>query len=166
MTLILSLLFYAIVIWAIGSYKKTVLYRSLPERNWAVNPYLIRYTLLSCKYFTIKIHKALMSDPDEPHDHPWNYISLILKGGYYEERTVIKERTILVGIGDTELRKEKIKSSKFYRPGSILYRRGDQLHRLILKMNKPSWSLILTFKKWRKWGYIDRSGEWKPYQLQ
>ncbi len=34
--------------------------------------YLIRISLFKCKWFTIKLHKALMSDPAVPHDHPWN----------------------------------------------------------------------------------------------
>ena len=51
-------------------------------------PYLERYYIFLKERnwfpFNIFIHKFLKSDPDDVHDHPWNYASLILKGGYWE----------------------------------------------------------------------------------
>lgn len=36
--------------------------------------------------FRIFIHKIARSDDDpDPHDHPWNFLSLILKGGYVDQ---------------------------------------------------------------------------------
>jgi hypothetical protein len=34
--------------------------------------------------FNIFLHRFLKSDPDDVHDHPWPYATLIIKGGYYE----------------------------------------------------------------------------------
>lgn len=128
-------------------------------------PYLIRTTLFACKWFSIKIHKALISDSDGPHDHPWNYLSLILWGGYWEERTTIKIHNRLDWDGSYDTWTDHIKSRVWYGPLSLLYRRGDQLHRLILPKGKYSISLIFTFRKWRKWGYI-RDGAWQQYPHQ
>ena len=51
-------------------------------------PYLERYYvfLKDRKWFpfNIFVHRFLKSDPDDVHDHPWSYVTLILKGGYYE----------------------------------------------------------------------------------
>ena len=51
-------------------------------------PYLERYYLFlkDRKYFPFNIflHKFLKGDPDDVHDHPWPYATLILKGGYWE----------------------------------------------------------------------------------
>ena len=51
-------------------------------------PYLERYYVLFKERVTfpynVFLHKFLKSDPDEVHDHPWNYATLILKGGYWE----------------------------------------------------------------------------------
>lgn len=99
--------------------------------------YLIRTTLFSCPLFSLKIHKALMSDPATPHDHPWNYLSLILWGGYYEA-------TLRENNGDAP---GKFEERKWYGPGSLLYRRGDRFHKLIIPEGKYSVSLILTFRK-------------------
>ena len=34
--------------------------------------------------FNVFLHRFHKSDPDDLHDHPWNYRTLILKGGYWE----------------------------------------------------------------------------------
>ena len=51
-------------------------------------PYLIRYYLFLKERkwfpFNIFLHKFLQGDPDELHDHPWPYLTIILKGGYWE----------------------------------------------------------------------------------
>ena len=51
-------------------------------------PYLERYYVFLKDRnrfpFNIFVHKFLKSDPDDVHDHPWPYFTIILKGGYYE----------------------------------------------------------------------------------
>lgn len=51
-------------------------------------PYLERYYLFLKERerfpFNVFLHKFLKGDPDDVHDHPWPYATLILKGGYYE----------------------------------------------------------------------------------
>lgn len=73
-------------------------------RNWALN----------CYYHIVK-----RSDDDTAHhDHPWWSFSIVLDGGYYEER---------IAAGG-------VKSHKWYGPGSMLFRRtGKVAHRLVLK---------------------------------
>jgi hypothetical protein len=49
-------------------------------------PYLERYYLFLKDRkrfpFNVFLHKFLKSDPDDVHDHPWPYATIILKGGY------------------------------------------------------------------------------------
>lgn len=104
-------------------------------------PYLIRWTLFQCRLFSIKIHKALISDIGPLHDHPWSYLSIILKGGYFEH---------------TE------EGSKWYGPGSILLRKANKLHKLEIPKGKSSLSLIFTSAKWRQWGF-NIGDRWKPH---
>lgn len=126
--------------------------------------YLIRISLFKCKWFSIKLHKALMSDPAIPHDHPWNYISLILWGGYTEER--IQHMNVYTSTGGPYERTFSMpwNSKKWYGPGSILYRKGDRLHKLIIPEGKYSLSLIITFKKWREWGFYDFYKGWVSHK--
>lgn len=106
-------------------------------------PYLIRYSIFSCKWFAIKIHKILISDDDCLHDHPWAFITFILKGGYVEHTT---------------------KGSKVYGRFSLLYRHLYHKHRL--EIHQPAWTLVVTFKKKKSWGFFTKNGwvEWFKYR--
>lgn len=134
----------------IGQIRKRILLRE-------EEPYLIRITLLKCPYFSVKIHKALMSDPATPHDHPWNYLSIILWGGYYEETI---ENKSVISTASGKIYEGPFTKQKWYGPGSFLYRKGDSLHRLIVPEGKYSISLIFVGKKWRDWGFWDFYKGW------
>jgi hypothetical protein len=100
--------------------------------------FMTRYTILSCKYFSVKIHKFYRSDNDIMHDHPWNFISIILKGGYYEETKTYK---------------------KWFSVGSILKRKAEFYHKVILPEGKTCLSLVFAGPKKREWGF-DCSNKW------
>ncbi len=120
--------------------------RIIYDRNNQV-PYLVRYYLFLKDRknfpFNITLHKILVSDLDDLHDHPWNYATLILKGGYWEHTP----------------------EGKFWRgPGHFRYRKSDDLHRLELAKDEngnelPCWSLFYMGTKKQEWGFI-RNGEW------
>jgi hypothetical protein len=116
--------------------------RTTIQRHDGVD-YLIRYSLFSCKFFSLKLHHILSSDDDCLHDHPWFFISCLLAGSYVEEST---------------------KGYKGYSRGSILFRPARWKHRLII--NKPVWSLVTTFRKVREWGFWTKKGfiPWNEYE--
>lgn len=120
-------------------YKKSVITR-LGSDDKA--PYLIRLSLINTPWFSLKLHRILLSDDDCMHDHPWTFISFILKGGYVEQTPAGK---------------------KLYGPGSVLYRPAKFIHRL--EIYQPAITLVITFKKVREWGFITPKGwiEWFRY---
>jgi hypothetical protein len=102
-------------------------------------PYLVRYSLFSCRLFAIKIHHILISDDDCLHDHPWAFITFLLSAGYCET-FIDNERTKF-----------------YYRPRfSLLYRKAEFKHSLFL--TKPVWTFVITFKKVREWGFWNSKG--------
>lgn len=113
----------------LGFIRKKVITRNDNER------YLVRYSIFSCRWFAVKIHNILLSDDDCLHDHPWKFYSLILWGGYIEH---------------TE------KGKRIYHPGNFLIRPAEFKHRL--EICQPAWSLVITFKKVRKWGFWTKRG--------
>jgi hypothetical protein len=116
-------------------------------------PYLVRYTLFTCKWFSVKVHNILSSDDVCLHDHPWAFISIILKGGYEEQsRPTDPWAAMALDAGDVV--------SKRYGPGTVLYRKAQWAHRLVL--TKPAWTLVITFKKTRMWGFFTPKG-WLPW---
>lgn len=109
-------------------------------------PYMVRYKVFRCPWFKVFLHHILRSDEDpELHDHPWNFVSLILWAGYFE---------ILPGGG------------RVVRPGEIVRHRAEDAHRLILE--RPAWTLVAVTGKKRTWGFYGdgQSGGfygWVPY---
>ena len=112
--------------------KRVILDRgpSWPDYDKA-EPFMVRYYLLFRKRpkwfpFNILIHKLLKSDLGDLHDHYWSYITIILKGGYWET---------------TE-------KGTFWRgPGYIGYRKGSDRHSLKIQESKPAWTLLLVGPK-------------------
>lgn len=138
-------------------YKKTIIYREDGK------PYLIRYSLFSCHWFAVKIHHIMLSDYDCLHDHPWNFISIILKGGYTEirKRFVAGWKEDDFGNGNLFIGHENY--STLYKPGSVLYRKATDAHALYLPEGKTAWTFVITFKKTRPWGFHTLTG-WVPWR--
>lgn len=122
-----------------GFIKKTIITRGDNEQ------YLIRYSIFKCRWFAVKVHNLLISDDDCLHDHPWKFISLILRGGYVEH---------------TE------NGKRIYHPGNILVRPANFKHRL--EICQHAWTLVITFKKVRQWGFWTKSGFvlWTKYKSE
>ena len=100
---------------------------SWPDYDKA-EPFMVRYYLLFRKRpkwfpFNILLHKILKSDLGDLHDHYWSYITIILKGGYWES---------------TE-------NGTFWRgPGYIGFRKASDRHSLKIPKDKPAWTLLLA----------------------
>lgn len=57
----------------------------IPDRENPDLVYLRRLRIVQTPLFAIYIHWIYLPDTDrDPHDHPWNFWSLILRGGYTE----------------------------------------------------------------------------------
>ena len=83
--------------------------------------------------FNIFLHKFLKSDSEDLHDHPWNFTTIILSGGYWEHT-----------------QNNKI----WYGPGSIIKKKATDLHRIELDPNSSTtWTLFIPGKKIREWGF-------------
>jgi len=133
-------------------------------------PYLIRVYLIKTKLFQICIHQILQSDADCLHDHPWNFISIILKGGYWEGTTPDQ---VLNG-PELDFFNYHHGNKIYYRwfgTGRILFRKAQWKHRLKLEteesyrtntVNKPATTLVIMFKRKREWGFFTKTG-WVPW---
>ncbi len=137
--------------------------------------YLIRLTLFRIgRFFSIKYHQIVQSDDACLHDHPWPFISIILKGGYYEW-TYAAEEELQRGYRDKYVNTFKMAKDgrwlvkKWYKPGSILYRPANWAHSLELEADNiapiPCHTLIFTGKVMRKWGFFTPKGwiYWRNY---
>jgi hypothetical protein len=110
-------------------------------------PYLERYYLFLKDRkrfpFNVFLHKFLKSDPDDVHDHPWPYATLILKGGYYE------------WIPRFNSRGEKVGEKRRWRgPGHFRVCRATSYHRIELCKGVDCWTLFMPGPQTREWGFL------------
>jgi hypothetical protein len=126
--------------------KRIVLDRSSNE------PYLERYYIFLKdreKFpFNAFIHKFLKSDPDDVHDHPWPYFTLILKGGYWEWIPQFNEQG------------EKVNElAKWRGPGHFRVCKATSYHRIELDPSITAWTLFMPGPQQREWGFL-KSNKW------
>lgn len=97
-------------------------------------PYAQRWSL-ELPLGSIRVHHFFKSDDVRYlHDHPWWFITLILKGGYVDQTP---------------------EGNELLKPGRIYYRPAHHRHAVIPVRPEPegSWSLILTGRPRRFWGF-------------
>tara|TARA_B110001452_G_C15214162_1_gene421109 strand:- start:131 stop:517 length:387 start_codon:yes stop_codon:yes gene_type:complete len=112
-----------------GIRKKILLDRGPSWPNFdKAEPFMVRYYLLFRRRpkwfpFNILLHKILKSDLGDLHDHYWSYITIILKGGYWETNE---------------------KGTLWRGPGYIGFRKASDRHSLKIPEGKIVWTLILV----------------------
>lgn len=97
----------------------------------------------------IFLHHMTAPDPGyDLHNHPWSFLSLVLKGGYSEDYSE-----------NHSVRLQR------WKPWSIHFfpRRGR--HRVVsLRDGKSSWSIIIHGPNTREWGFFV-DGQWLPARV-
>jgi hypothetical protein len=119
--------------------------------------YMERYWLIPYGKIGIaaRIHHILRSDDNRAfHDHPWPYLTVILRGGYTEIRPIF-ESGVYIG-----------EHRQWHGAGSILFRRADSWHRLEIPEGHSAWTLFITGPKVRRWGFLihpEHKVYWRDY---
>lgn len=126
--------------------------------------YMIRWSFTPF----IKLHKFVSSDDSCMHDHPWWFISIVLRGGYWDVTQITAPKE-----GHAQWVKKIFKG-----PGSLMFRKPLHLHRVELHEEwiqrtpeskvltyKPCWTLVINGPDQREWGFMTRTGwiEWKKF---
>ena len=119
-------------------------------------PYLERYYLFlkdrAWFPFNVFLHKFLKSDPDDVHDHPWPYFTVILRGGYWE------------WVPQFNSQGQKIAEIAHWRaPGHFRWCSANSYHRIELDPGVTCWTLFMPGPKKRDWGFLVR-GQWIQWE--
>ena len=121
-------------------------YRLIPDRRTGAD-YMHRYYLfLKDRHkfpFNVTLHKIVRSDDPIFHDHPWPYMTIVLKGGYWEHTPIFDEKNKLVG-----------ENRVFKGPGSIVRRGSKEYHWLELDNENPATTLFFMGPQQREWGFL------------
>lgn len=104
--------------------------------------YMRRWRLVHVRKLHVRVHNIVRSDVDRDlHDHPFTFVSFILRGGYWEHR--------------------EDGSRTWYGRGSVLLRKAETLHRL--ELERPAWTLVFGGPSRRTWG-CKTPGGWVDYR--
>lgn len=134
-------------------------YRLIPDRRTGEN-YMHRYYFFlkdRKKFpFNITLHKILKSDDPIYHDHPWPYMTIILKGGYYEHTPIFDNKGKV--IADIQ---------QWRGPGSIIYRKAKEFHWLEMDETVgPATTLFIMGPQQRDWGFLVNKTKQKQQWIQ
>lgn len=118
--------------WIERLLRKTFKFKEIGWRE--IGEEFTRYQLVKTSKFNVYLHQLYCPNwHDKCHDHPWDFITLILWNGYLEQ----------------------IDNRYFSRvPGQFLYREANFTHS-VLTPSGVSWSLVITGPKCRDWQFKD-----------
>lgn len=113
--------------------------------------YLRRMRIVETPWFGVFLHHIDSTDNDQdPHDHPWNFVSLVVRGGYTEQVLALDANASYV---------RRWLTWSFH----VMDRR--HAHR-ITELVPGTVTLILHGKRRGSWGFYTPSGfrDWSEYR--
>ena len=101
--------------------------------------YLYRWTLLKTRWFKVYLHHFVGDDwAVDPHDHPKRFISIGLKGSYWET---------------TYSNPPTYGSDRFWKAPWIRSFPATHLHRIEASQTGGAWTLCIVGPQVREWGF-------------
>lgn len=114
-------------------------------------PYLLRWYLIPRnRWCNVYLHKFVRDDDDRAlHDHPWWFVSIMLRGSYLE---TLQARVY----GDAY--QTHVETTNHRRAPSLAFRGTAHRHRVTLPKDRygrplPCWTIVITGAKVREWGF-------------
>ena len=142
------------------------------DKNGNMKPelYLRRYMVFFSRFGCIYIHRFFKSDDETHHDHPWNFFTYVVEGGYKEEllkSTNYDKFNVWPAHFETSQTERK--------PGSIAYRQAKDIHRVILPRSYSPEEEQLTplticligprIREWGFWKNIPDTKNFKKWRI-
>lgn len=130
--------------------------------RWAINatmlipcqdgiPYLFRRRLIQTPWFGIYLHDIFEPDTDQdPHDHPWTFWALILRGAYTERHHPLPH------VLPDQFHYHTWKRWSWHRMTR------ETAHRIV-EAEPGLRTLIFVGKRHKDWGFYTKGG-WVPWQ--
>lgn len=140
------------------------------EPDLEIEGYLLRWHLTNTRKSAsggaLMLHYFMAPDLPVLHNHPWDFDSLILTGGYREISTTIaiSYKTALYDRPFLDpyyppphvLHRQYRLYRKNYTPGMINSCVGGSSFHFIAEIEPNTWSLVSTSPRQREWGFLPR----------
>lgn len=125
----------------------------VPHYDDPKKDYLWRLRIIQTPWFGVYLHKLCTPDPrDTLHNHPWNFFSIILRGGYKE---YIQCNCDFEHCDYYAVRRHVTRFN--YKPLK------NSFHWIAELDKDPTWTLVFVGRRRRVWGYLDREGNYTDY---
>ena len=141
--------------WLIKRAKKTP-YRKGHLYHTDGSTYMERYALFETRWLSARVHWIATADIDlHLHDHPWSFVSYLLRGGYTENRPKTIEPSFITNLGNIEEQTRTYRSVDYRR---WAWRHSTDRHR-ISHVYPNTWTLFIygPIRQW--WGFYTPAGK-------
>lgn len=108
--------------------------------------YLDRLYVIQTPIFGIMFHRIFRPDRQRDlHDHPWNFLSFVLRGSYME--------AVPCDCGQHD--------HHYLEVNWFNWKRAEDRHSIRSVSRSPVWTLVFTGRKRRTWGFwVDEGRRW------
>lgn len=113
------------------------------------SPYLTRTHLFKLFGYSVFLHEFVGGDDPCMHNHPWDFVSILLKGWYIEFTPEDPDNPL----GEFE-------KACFYSSGGVLYRPAKWIHRVDIGTQKRVVTLVIHGRKYQPWGFFTKLYGW------
>ena len=133
----------------------------VPDYDHPERSYLTRYRIVQTPWFAVYVHRFDGPDPRPTlHDHPWNFVSLVLRGGYVEATGYLSSQAVTGFDGKV---RTALNGYRFLRIGHLNRKRARNTHTIVRLLRVPTWTLMLVGRRQRVWGYVEPDGTWTRF---
>lgn len=137
--------------------------------------YLIRYYVIQNRWFNVFIHQFLRSDRDDLHDHPWDFVTYLVRGAYTENKWSDDFQWV------ESIRRHNYIYNDYMRPvrlkkNTLVFRRATDQHQVVVDedlkekdKDKAALTLFISGPTKREWGFIRKENskrtwiDWRTY---
>lgn len=118
--------------------------------------YLARMRVVQTPWFALYFHRMESPDPGlDLHDHPWPFISWVIRGGYREIRADTRDAGRIFGEAAAEIPSAHINERRWM---SIKLLRLTEAHTIYQLKKNPTWTLVFCGRRVRPWGFYTENG--------
>lgn len=121
--------------------------------------------------FGIRLHRIMSSDDRAFHDHPWDFTTLILRGGYTEFTPDWTQGPTPAHVSLSEDYDGHVPETylhvngRYYGAGTLLRRKAENWHFLVLPKGDEAWTMFCTGEKKQTWGFLVDGLVKVPYRI-
>lgn len=144
--------------WIIKKAKKTP-YRKGHLFHADGSTYMERYVLFETKWLSARVHYIATADIDPHlHDHPWSFISVLLRGGYTERRPKTIAPCFTTDVSDVDGIEATDSTHRAVEYNHWAWRHATDRHRIAF-VYPDTWSLFIYGPVRQWWGFYTQKGK-------